>query len=471
MRLKHDLEDPTASPRPTKRESKSPESSGIVTPASSTSSSSSDSLPAMPFPGAEQGPTFNPFAPEADAFDDASEEVLEAHFNSLSSEGVHSDVASISKVGQPGDMGAFLDGMLGFRGSRQNRGECSTEPPFGSSRFTSVEGDAVRSDDKSVLNVDGNMDLDAFMADVARHSNDTTTQEEGTAQPSLDLGIDPQLLSTTQFPHPQPVESYTATNTQSQAMVDDLMTAERPHVDEQPVDFDEQLRIDNAHHEGDKHLATENAPCGTEAVALTHLEHPSLDVAPIPFQPTVYILSHLPRSLPESRQHLDDFFHSSTIVVPVWTNYDGRRGSWYNSHDSRFDTCGKFTLSPHEHADVHQTLESLGGVHDIRFGSVRFDVGTAFRSLARVYITFVRPGEPYQGMGQIVALGDGSSGLIDIFAEVVHDHWKITKLIGLVVNGLVVNMTEWPSPEGLNLEDIEAVASLFVNRPGASWKK
>ncbi|EGP86904.1 uncharacterized protein MYCGRDRAFT_93735 [Zymoseptoria tritici IPO323] len=438
MRLKHDLEDPTASPRPTKRESKSPESSGIVTPASSTSASSSDSMPALLSAGAEQDPDFASGASE-DAFDDTSEEALEANFNSLASEGVHSDITSGSKIGQPGDMGAFLDRMLGFQSGRHIEENAPPNRHQFSARFTSVEDDAVHSDDASVLNVDGDFDMDAFMNDVARHSDGTAIQEDGTTQPPPDLGIDPQLLSTTQFPHHQPAASYTAAKMQSQAVVDDMMMLEQPHIDVQPAEFDEQLAIDNAHHEGDKQQAAENAPRGTKAAASTKLEHPSLDAAPIPFQPTVYILSHLPRSLPEDRQHLDDFFHSSTIVVP--------------------------------HADVHRTLESLGGVHDIRFGSVRFDVGTAFRSLARVYITFVRPGEPYQGTGQIVPLGDGSSGLVDIFAEVVHGHWKIAKLNELVVDWMAENMTEWPSPEGLNLEDVEAVASLFVNRPGASWKR
>jgi hypothetical protein len=55
---------------------------------------------------------------------------------------------------------------------------------------------------------------------------------------------------------------------------------------------------------------------------------------------------------------LDSFFRYSTVVIPVWTNYDGITKTWFQSgKDARFPSCGKINLSPAELKSVSEALK------------------------------------------------------------------------------------------------------------------
>jgi len=80
---------------------------------------------------------------------------------------------------------------------------------------------------------------------------------------------------------------------------------------------------------------------------------------------------------------VEAYFRHTTFTIQVYANYDAAAGKFYT--DTRFGSCGEPVLSP-KHI---QELKAKNG-HRQTFYNVRFDVGTAFRTLARITIE-VRP--------------------------------------------------------------------------------
>ena len=84
-----------------------------------------------------------------------------------------------------------------------------------------------------------------------------------------------------------------------------------------------------------------------------------------------------------SREIVEAYFRYTTFNVQVYANYDAAAGKFYK--DGRFEDCGKPILSPRQ----IQELKARNG-HQQMLYNVRYDVGTAFRTLARITIE-VRP--------------------------------------------------------------------------------
>jgi hypothetical protein len=200
---------------------------------------------------------------------------------------------------------------------------------------------------------------------------------------------------------------------------------------------------------------------------------PTTHCAPL-FQPTIYKLSHLPTAVPKLPEHTEQFFRSSTVIVPVWTNYDATLQTWFRESDARFSSCGKFNLSPREHRSVSQVLKiNNAGENGRLFGNIRFDVGTAFRTLSTLEIVFLRDAQEEdleRKRGLFVQAADGTT-VIKITSRIVDECQQVRILMRRVAAWLEDKMQGWSKPDGLSMEEMEIVADLFVVRADTAWMK
>jgi hypothetical protein len=85
-----------------------------------------------------------------------------------------------------------------------------------------------------------------------------------------------------------------------------------------------------------------------------------------------------------------------------------------------------------------------------------------------LYIDFFRDGERYEDGGLVVPTAEDGV-LINIWSDGWDGHPQVGNLVKFVKRWLGVNLRGWADMDGLTLENVEAVAELFVNRPEAKW--
>lgn len=141
----------------------------------------------------------------------------------------------------------------------------------------------------------------------------------------------------------------------------------------------------------------------------------------------------------------DAYLKHTTFVVKVWANYDGAAKEFF--YDQRVEDCGKLILTSKQREDVDRI------VRDITVSKIRFDIGTAFRTLARLTV-------------EVRGTVDGRQQ-VDVFKDVsaCQDHSKLAEEVR-DLQGDMKNVDITPGKDGFSLADIDELAMWFVKPSG-----
>lgn len=165
----------------------------------------------------------------------------------------------------------------------------------------------------------------------------------------------------------------------------------------------------------------------------------------VPLQDLTYpdeCISH-----PEHKDELfDAFLENVTVIVTIWTNYDGLLKQFFGEHEKpRFQDCGKVYLSPEQ----RMRLEMMDNANGLEMKNVQLNIGTPFRTFFTLY--FQHDGEKKVLVnGEVFdyyGLGAPHKPLFDLVAQVMDECSKYE---------------QWFGKAGLNLTDLDNIARLFL---------
>lgn len=147
-----------------------------------------------------------------------------------------------------------------------------------------------------------------------------------------------------------------------------------------------------------------------------------------------------------SEEILLAYLRHITLVVEVWANYDSYTGRLFRQ-TPRVDDCGKLYLSDRQRTRVYKTFDTP----QVQFRKVRMNVGTAFRTLANLYIRAVP------------SVNSTDHGLRVQYTtrydeEEAHDtfHWLLHRAMKtMIADGVADGQT------GLTLSEIDHIAKEF----------